>query len=100
MFEPCFLFRVIALRDEADLDRAHHSRRAFAGPESHLAMRQLADLLQEIANRLSLPGKRDLHPGRRVEPRVLARVADRAHHVDERAEPLLESEIALAGFRP
>ena len=63
-------------------------------------MRQIADLAQEIAHGRRLAGERHLHARGRIETALLSQVADRAHDIDERAEALLEGEVALACHRP
>src|SRR5205814_2779600 len=94
------LLRFITLHDEANFDRAHDRRGAIAFAETHLAVREFADLLPEVAHRRGLAGKGHLHAGGWIEPALLPDIADRAHHIDERAEAFLESEVAFASLGP
>src|SRR5712691_6080089 len=67
--EPRPLFGFITLYDQPDLDRAYDRRRALtAAAERHFAVRQLADLLDEIAYGRGFAGERNPHPRGRIEP--------------------------------
>src|SRR6266550_6309948 len=94
------LVRRIALDDKTDLDRAHHGRGAFPFAERHVAMRQFADLREQLAHGCRLARQRHSRTGGWIERGVLTHVADRPHHIDERREALLKSEVPRSRLGP